>query len=71
MHEYICKHCGYRQIEKDMMDYIGQGAVYPNFATNNVLTYMNPEMYTGQRTRCPLCGAYEDQSYMGNNVKDY
>ncbi|MBU3804189.1 MAG: TM1802 family CRISPR-associated protein [Candidatus Cellulosilyticum pullistercoris] len=66
MQEYRCSSCGYRKVERDMIDVMGQVPMYPGFAAGFMPNFSN-YMDWKEDPVCPNCGKASSWKTIINN----
>lgn len=66
MQEYQCRSCGYRKVEKDMIDVMGEFPMYSGFGSGFMLGFSNNVKWH-EDTACPNCGKASSWNAIINN----
>ena len=64
--EYQCSSCGYRKMERNMVDFMGQFPMYSGFGSGFMLSFSN-NMNLQENTACPNCGKASSWKSIINN----
>lgn len=55
MQEYKCSECGYRKLEREMMDFMAEIPMYSGFG-GGYMQMTSQQMNWGEDVVCPNCG---------------